>query len=49
MGEKNNPIEIGQEASKLATLNSLSAAREKLGSLSKIKRVCEICGEIKYA
>ena len=44
MGEKNNTIEIGYEASKLATLNSLSAVKSALGSLSKIKRVIKVTG-----
>lgn len=44
MGEKNTTIETGYEASKLATLNSLSAIKEKLGSLSKIKRVVKVTG-----
>ena len=44
MGEKNNTIEIGAEASKLATLNSLSAVKAALGSLSKIKRVVKVTG-----
>ena len=39
VGEDKNTIEVGYEASRLATLNSLSAARAILGSLSKIKRV----------
>ena len=46
LGEKNNTIETGFEASKLATLNSLSAAKEKLGSLSKIKRVVKVTGYV---
>ena len=44
MGEKNNTIEIGYEASKLATLNSLSAVKSALGSLSKVKRVIKVTG-----
>lgn len=44
MGEKNNSIEIGYEASKLATLNSLSAVKEALGSLLKVKRVVKVTG-----
>ncbi|MBI3590726.1 MAG: RidA family protein [Candidatus Melainabacteria bacterium] len=44
MGEKNNTIEIGYEASKLTTLNSLSAVKETLGSLSKIKRIVKVTG-----
>jgi len=44
MGEKNNSIEVGYEASKLATLNSLSAVKEALGSLLKIKRVIKVAG-----
>ena len=44
MGEKTNTIEIGYEASRLATLNSLSAVNEALGSLSKIKRVVKVTG-----
>ena len=46
MGEKNNTIEIGYEASKIATLNSLSAAKEALGSLSKIKRLVKVTGYV---
>ena len=46
MGEKNNTLETGYEASKLATLNSLSAVKEKLGSLSKIKRVVKVTGYV---
>lgn len=44
MGEKNNTIEIGYEASKLATLNSLSVLKSTLGSLSKVKRVVKVTG-----
>ena len=44
MGEGKNTIEVGCEASRLATLNSLSAARAILGSLSKIKRVVKVSG-----
>jgi len=44
MGEGNNTVEVGYEASKLATLNSLSAAKEALGSLSKIKRLVKVTG-----
>ena len=44
MGEENNTIEIGQEASKLSVLNSLSAAKQALGSLSKIKGVVKVTG-----
>lgn len=44
MGEKNNTIKVGHEASRLATLNSLSAVKETLGSLSKIKRVVKVTG-----
>ncbi len=40
----NNTIETGYEASRLATLNSLSAVKEALGSLSKIKRVVKVTG-----
>ena len=46
VGEKSNTIETGFEASKLTTLNSLSAAKEKLGSLSKIKRVVKVTGYV---
>ena len=49
MGEKNNTLEIGYEASKLATLNSLSAAKEALGSLSKIKRIIKVTGYVNSA
>ena len=44
MGEKNNTVEIGYEASKLAALNSLSAVKEALSSLSKVKRVIKVTG-----
>ncbi|OGI06066.1 MAG: hypothetical protein A3I68_03010 [Candidatus Melainabacteria bacterium RIFCSPLOWO2_02_FULL_35_15] len=44
MGEKNNTIETGYEASKLATLNSLSVLKNTLGSLSKVKRVVKVTG-----
>lgn len=44
MGENKNTIETGYEASKLATLNSLSAVKETLGSLLKIKRVVKVTG-----
>ena len=44
MGEEKNTIEIGQEASKLAVLNSLSAAKQALGNLSKIKGVIKVTG-----
>ena len=49
MGEGGNNIETGYEASKLATLNSLSAVKEKLGSLSKIKRVVKVTGYVNSA
>ena len=49
MGEKNNTIDIGYEASKLAVLNSLSAVKETLGSLSKIKRVIKVTGYVNSA
>ncbi len=49
MGEKNNPIEIGYEASKLAALNSLSVVRDTLGSLSKVKRVIKVTGFVNSA
>ena len=44
MGQGNNTIETGYEASKLATLNSLSALKNALGSLSKVKRVIKVTG-----
>ena len=44
MGEKNNTLETGVEASRLAVLNSLSAVKEALGSLSKVKRVIKVTG-----
>ena len=44
MGVNNNTIETGYEASKLATLNSLSAIKSALGSLSKVKRVVKVTG-----
>ena len=46
VGENKNTIETGFEASKLATLNSLSAVKEKLGDLSKIKRVVKVTGYV---
>lgn len=49
MGEGKNSIEVGYEASALATLNSLSAAKETLGSLSKIKRVLKVTGYVNSA
>lgn len=44
LGEGNNTIETGYEACKLAVLNSLSAVKESLGTLSKIKRVVKVTG-----
>ncbi|MBI1859101.1 MAG: RidA family protein [Candidatus Melainabacteria bacterium] len=44
MGEGKNTIEIGAEASKLATLNSLSAVKAAVGNLSRIKRVIKVTG-----
>lgn len=44
MGEGNNTIEVGYEASRLATLNSLSAVKSALGSLSKVKRIVKVTG-----
>lgn len=49
MGEKNNTIEIGYEASRLATLNSLSLVKDSVGSLSKIKRVIKVTGFVNSA
>lgn len=46
MGEKNNTIENGYEASRLAALNSLSLLKESLGSLSKIKKVIKVTGYV---
>lgn len=46
MGEKNNTIETGYEASKIATLNSLSAVKEALGTLKKIKRIVKVTGYV---
>ena len=46
MGEEKNTIEAGQEASKLATLNSLSAVKAAIGDLSKIKRVVKVTGYV---
>lgn len=46
MGDGTNTVEIGYEASRLATLNSLSAVREKLGSLSKVKRLVKVTGYV---
>ena len=47
MGEGNNSIETGYEASKLAVLNSLSAVKEFLGgNLSKIRRVVKVTGYV---
>ena len=44
MGE--NPVEVGYEASKLATLNSLSAVKDSIGDLSKIKRIVKVTGYV---
>lgn len=41
---KENSIEVAYEASKLATLNSLSAVKQALGSLSRIKGVVKVTG-----
>jgi len=49
MGEGNNTIETGYEASRLAVLNSLSAAKAALGSLSKIKRLVKVTGFVNSA
>ena len=49
MGEGNNTIEVGQEASRLATLNSLSAVKAKVGCLSKIKKVDKVTGFVNSA
>ena len=49
MGEGKNTIEAGQEASRLATLNSLSAVKSALGSLSKVKRVVKVTGFVNSA
>lgn len=49
MGEGENTIEAGQEASKLAVLNSLGAAKQVLGSLSKIKGVVKVTGFVNSA
>lgn len=46
MGEKHNTIETGYQASKIATLNSLSAVKEALGTLKKIKRVVKVTGYV---
>lgn len=46
MGEGKNTIEVGYEASRLATLNSLSAVKEALGSLSKVKRLVKVTGYV---
>ena len=42
MGETNNTIETGQEAARLATLNSLSALKDAIGDLKKVKRVVKV-------
>ena len=49
MGEGKNTVETGYEASKLATLNSLSAVKAALGSLSKIKRLVKVTGFVNSA
>lgn len=49
VGEGENTIETGYEASKLAVLNSLSAVKNALGSLSKIKRVVKVTGFVNSA
>ena len=47
MGEGDNSIEIGYEASKLAVLNSLSSVKEFLkGDLSKIRTVVKVTGYV---
>lgn len=46
MGEQNNTIEVGYEASKLAALNSLSAVKGIVGRLSKIRRVIKVTGYV---
>lgn len=46
MDGKVNTVEAGYEASKLAALNSLSVAKEVLGSLSRIKRVVKVTGYV---
>ena len=42
MGETNNTIETGQEAARLATLNSLSVLKDAIGDLKKVKRVVKV-------
>lgn len=49
VGEGDNNIEVGYEASKLATLNSLSAVKSAIGSLSKIKRLVKVTGFVNSA
>lgn len=49
VGEGENTIEVGYEASKLAVLNSLSAVKNALGCLSKIKRVVKVTGFVNSA
>ena len=46
MGKDENSIETGYEASKLVVLNSLSAVKEALGSLSRIKQVVKVTGYV---
>ena len=46
MGEGANTVDIGYEASRLATLNSLSAVKDTLGDLSKIKRIVKVTGYV---
>ena len=49
MGDSKNTVEVGYEASKLATLNSLSAVKAAIGSLSKIKRLVKVTGFVNSA
>lgn len=49
MGEGDNTVEVGYEASKLATLNSLSALKAAIGDLSKVKKVVKVVGFVNSA
>lgn len=49
VGDGKNTIEMGYEASKLSTLNSLSAVKDFLGDLSKIKRLVKVTGFVNSA
>ncbi len=41
---KDMPVEDGQEAARLCTINALSQLKAKLGSLDKIKQIVKVIG-----